>query len=111
MAPAGTAPADAISRLLARPEFPGMSRPLWLVMAGSIPTLLGWWGSCLVKLRGGLGMLGSGARRGSAGMKRSYDTRDALAVVFLACSCLISLVLGVDFFCFKRSATRKPKVI
>jgi hypothetical protein len=42
--PAGTAGPEVMDRLLAAPEFPGMSRPLWLVMAGSIPTLLGWYG-------------------------------------------------------------------
>ena len=42
MQPAGTAGPEILDRLLAKPEFPGMSRPLWLVMAGSIPTALGW---------------------------------------------------------------------
>lgn len=41
---AGTADKDIMSRLLAKPEYPPMSRPLWLVMAGSIPTALGWYG-------------------------------------------------------------------
>lgn len=44
MKPAGTAGPELIDRLLAAPEFPGMSRPLWMVMAGSIPTALGWYG-------------------------------------------------------------------
>eukprot|EP00277_Geminigera_cryophila_P012907 CAMPEP_0179443326 /NCGR_PEP_ID=MMETSP0799-20121207/26760_1 /TAXON_ID=46947 /ORGANISM="Geminigera cryophila, Strain CCMP2564" /LENGTH=299 /DNA_ID=CAMNT_0021229233 /DNA_START=33 /DNA_END=932 /DNA_ORIENTATION=+ len=44
MQPAGSAGPEVLDRLLAPPEYPGMSRPLWLVMAGSIPTLLGWYG-------------------------------------------------------------------
>lgn len=44
MKPAGSAGPELIDKLLAPPEFPGMSRPLWMVMAGSIPTLLGWYG-------------------------------------------------------------------
>ncbi len=42
--PAGTAGPAVMDRLLAAPEFPGMSRPLWIVIAGSVPTLLGWYG-------------------------------------------------------------------
>ena len=42
--PAGSAGERVVDRLLAAPEFPGMSRPLWLVMAGSVPTFLGWYG-------------------------------------------------------------------
>eukprot|EP00931_Biecheleriopsis_adriatica_P073318 TRINITY_DN47626_c0_g1_i1.p1 TRINITY_DN47626_c0_g1~~TRINITY_DN47626_c0_g1_i1.p1 ORF type:complete len:350 (-),score=68.77 TRINITY_DN47626_c0_g1_i1:421-1470(-) len=41
---AGTAPKDALGKLTAAPEVPGISRPLWLVMLGSIPTALGWYG-------------------------------------------------------------------
>jgi len=44
MQPAGSAGPQLLDRLLAPPEYPGMSRPLWLVMAGSVPTLLGWYG-------------------------------------------------------------------
>lgn len=44
MQPAGSAGPEILDRLLAPPEYPGMSRPLWLVMAGSIPTFLGWYG-------------------------------------------------------------------
>ena len=44
MKPAGSAGEGVVDRLLAAPEFPGMSRPLWLVMAGSVPTFLGWYG-------------------------------------------------------------------
>ena len=33
-----------VERLLAPPELPGRSRPLWLVMAGSVPTALLWYG-------------------------------------------------------------------
>ena len=44
MKPAGTAGPEILDKLLAAPEFPGMSRPLWLVITGSLPTLLGWYG-------------------------------------------------------------------
>ena len=42
MQPAGTAPPDLISKLKAPPEWPGISRPVWMVIAGSLPTALGW---------------------------------------------------------------------
>jgi len=42
--PAGTAGSDILDKLTAAPEVPGISRPLWLVMTGSIPTILGWYG-------------------------------------------------------------------
>lgn len=42
--PSGTAEKDIMSSLFAKPEYPPMSRPLWLVMVGSIPTALGWYG-------------------------------------------------------------------
>mmetsp|Transcript_23120 Transcript_23120/g.48157 ORF Transcript_23120/g.48157 Transcript_23120/m.48157 type:complete len:429 (-) Transcript_23120:158-1444(-) len=42
--PAGTAPSDPWSKLTAPPEIPGISRPVWLVILGSVPTALGWYG-------------------------------------------------------------------
>mmetsp|Transcript_20765 Transcript_20765/g.26817 ORF Transcript_20765/g.26817 Transcript_20765/m.26817 type:complete len:314 (+) Transcript_20765:55-996(+) len=42
--PAGTSKSDAFSKLIAPPELPGMPRPVWLTMLGSIPTALGWYG-------------------------------------------------------------------
>eukprot|EP00930_Biecheleria_cincta_P001315 TRINITY_DN102449_c0_g1_i1.p1 TRINITY_DN102449_c0_g1~~TRINITY_DN102449_c0_g1_i1.p1 ORF type:complete len:348 (+),score=39.74 TRINITY_DN102449_c0_g1_i1:52-1044(+) len=42
--PAGTAGPEVLDKLTAAPEYPGISRPLWLVMVGSIPTVLGWYG-------------------------------------------------------------------
>lgn len=32
------------SKLIARPEVPGIPRPVWLTILGSVPTLLGWYG-------------------------------------------------------------------
>ncbi|CAE8584894.1 unnamed protein product [Polarella glacialis] len=42
--PAGTAGSNLLDKLTAAPETPGISRPLWVVMAGSIPTALIWYG-------------------------------------------------------------------
>lgn len=42
--PAGTAGSDIFSRLTAPPEIPGIPRPVWFTMLGSIPTALGWYG-------------------------------------------------------------------
>lgn len=42
--PAGTAGKDIMSKLTAPPEVPGIPRPVWLTMLGSIPTALGWYG-------------------------------------------------------------------
>eukprot|EP00929_Paragymnodinium_shiwhaense_P015015 TRINITY_DN123011_c0_g1_i1.p1 TRINITY_DN123011_c0_g1~~TRINITY_DN123011_c0_g1_i1.p1 ORF type:complete len:337 (-),score=59.80 TRINITY_DN123011_c0_g1_i1:384-1394(-) len=42
--PAGTAGSGIVDKLTAAPESPGISRPLWLVMVGSIPTALLWYG-------------------------------------------------------------------
>jgi len=42
--PSGTAGQSVLDRLLAAPEHPPMPRPLWLVMVGSIPTALVWYG-------------------------------------------------------------------
>lgn len=44
MQPGGTAGRDAVSILTAAPETPGIPRPVWLVILGSVPTLLGWYG-------------------------------------------------------------------
>mmetsp|Transcript_350 Transcript_350/g.367 ORF Transcript_350/g.367 Transcript_350/m.367 type:complete len:361 (+) Transcript_350:121-1203(+) len=41
---AGTASNDIISKLIAKPELPGLPRPVWLTMIGSIPTGLVWYG-------------------------------------------------------------------
>ncbi len=35
---------DAFGKLIAPPELPGIPRPVWLVILGSIPTALGWYG-------------------------------------------------------------------
>jgi hypothetical protein len=42
--PAGTAKSDLLSKLTAPPEVPGIPRPVWMVIAGSVPTALGWYG-------------------------------------------------------------------
>mmetsp|Transcript_17560 Transcript_17560/g.24759 ORF Transcript_17560/g.24759 Transcript_17560/m.24759 type:complete len:249 (-) Transcript_17560:193-939(-) len=44
MQPAGTAGKDPLSKLTAAPEIPGISRPVWLTILGSVPTALGWYG-------------------------------------------------------------------
>jgi len=41
---AGTAGTDVISKLTAPPEIPGIPRPVWLTILGSVPTALGWYG-------------------------------------------------------------------
>lgn len=35
---------DSLSKLIAPPELPGIPRPVWLVILGSLPTALGWYG-------------------------------------------------------------------
>ena len=35
---------DVLSTLIAPPELPGIPRPVWLVILGSVPTALGWYG-------------------------------------------------------------------
>ncbi len=42
--PAGTAGSDIFSRLIAPPELPGIPRPVWFTILGSVPTALGWYG-------------------------------------------------------------------
>lgn len=42
--PGGTAQSDILSKLTAPPENPGIPRPVWLVILGSVPTTLGWYG-------------------------------------------------------------------
>ena len=42
--PGGTAKSDIISKLTAPPEVPGIPRPVWLTILGSVPTALGWYG-------------------------------------------------------------------
>jgi len=42
--PAGTANSDILSKLTAPPEIPGIPRPVWLTILGSVPTGLGWYG-------------------------------------------------------------------
>ena len=42
--PAGSAPSDILSKLIAPPEVPGIPRPVWLTILGSVPTALGWYG-------------------------------------------------------------------
>lgn len=42
--PAGTAGQDPLAKLTARPEVPGIPRPVWLTILGSVPTALGWYG-------------------------------------------------------------------
>ena len=42
--PGGTAKSDIFSKLTAPPEVPGIPRPVWLTILGSVPTALGWYG-------------------------------------------------------------------
>jgi hypothetical protein len=35
---------DPLSKLTAPPELPGIPRPVWLTILGSVPTALGWYG-------------------------------------------------------------------
>mmetsp|Transcript_10724 Transcript_10724/g.30164 ORF Transcript_10724/g.30164 Transcript_10724/m.30164 type:complete len:382 (-) Transcript_10724:1226-2371(-) len=42
--PGGTALSNPLSKIIAGPEYPGISRPLWLVMAGSFATWFNWFG-------------------------------------------------------------------
>ena len=42
--PGGTSDSDVISKLTAPPEVPGIPRPVWLTILGSVPTALGWYG-------------------------------------------------------------------
>jgi len=42
--PAGTAKGDIWSKLTAAPEVPGIPRPVWFTILGSVPTGLGWYG-------------------------------------------------------------------
>jgi hypothetical protein len=42
--PAFTSKSDIISKLTAPPEVPGIPRPVWLTILGSVPTALGWYG-------------------------------------------------------------------
>lgn len=42
--PGGTAPSDPLAKLTAAPEVPGIPRPVWLTILGSVPTALGWYG-------------------------------------------------------------------
>uniref|UniRef100_A0A7S1FLV1 Uncharacterized protein n=1 Tax=Corethron hystrix TaxID=216773 RepID=A0A7S1FLV1_9STRA len=42
--PAGTADKDIFSKLIAPPEVPGLPRPVWFTILGSVPTALGWYG-------------------------------------------------------------------
>jgi len=42
--PAGTSRSDLISKLIAPPEVPGIPRPVWFCILGSVPTALGWYG-------------------------------------------------------------------
>jgi hypothetical protein len=43
--PAGeNSPRDILSKLVAPPEVPGLSRPVWFTILGSVPTALGWYG-------------------------------------------------------------------
>jgi hypothetical protein len=42
--PAGTSKRDILSKLVAPPEVPGIPRPVWLTILGSVPTALGWYG-------------------------------------------------------------------
>lgn len=37
-------PTDIFSKLIAPPEVPGLSRPVWFTVLGSVPTALGWYG-------------------------------------------------------------------
>jgi len=42
--PAGTSKTDIGSKLVAPPEIPGIPRPVWFTILGSVPTALGWYG-------------------------------------------------------------------
>lgn len=42
--PGGTARSDVLSKLIAPPEMPGIPRPVWFTILGSVPTALGWYG-------------------------------------------------------------------
>ena len=42
--PGGTALSNPLSKVLAGPEYPGISRPLWLVMSASFATWFNWFG-------------------------------------------------------------------
>lgn len=42
--PAGSSGNDTLTKLTAPPEIPGISRPVWLTILGSVPTALGWYG-------------------------------------------------------------------
>ena len=43
--PAGTtAPSNVLSKLTAPPELPGLPRPVWFTILGSVPTALVWYG-------------------------------------------------------------------
>ena len=42
--PGGTALSNPLSKVLAGPEYPGISRPLWLVMSASVATWFNWFG-------------------------------------------------------------------
>jgi hypothetical protein len=42
--PGGTALSNPLSKIQAGPEYPGISRPVWLVMAGSFATFFNWFG-------------------------------------------------------------------
>ena len=39
-----SSPTDIFSKLIAPPEVPGLSRPVWFTILGSVPTALGWYG-------------------------------------------------------------------
>lgn len=39
-----TADSKALDKLTAPPEVPGIPRPVWLTILGSVPTALGWYG-------------------------------------------------------------------
>ena len=42
--PAGTTTGDIFSKLISPPEVPGIPRPVWFTILGSVPTGLGWYG-------------------------------------------------------------------
>ena len=42
--PGGTTLSNPLSKVLAGPEYPGISRPLWLVMSASVATWFNWFG-------------------------------------------------------------------
>lgn len=42
--PAGTSGSGIFEKLTAPPEVPGIPRPVWLTILGSVPTALGWYG-------------------------------------------------------------------